>query len=332
MVVIVVVDGDLDVTFDKHPAQVNARVNVHVADAVNDNAHVNLNDDAEAHHSVLADRFEVTVRTIYRVLDALRAADLPLRAEQGRGGGYALDRHYSLPPINLNAREAAVLVAVASQAIQMRLVPFKSTLSSAVDKVRGALSASAQRELIEVLKQLKYVGVPALPAPPAVRSAVEDAWFGQQPVALRYRRAGRDTGSRVVRISGVVMERHVTLLDCVDVATGEERRLRLDRLGATTAIVAPADFTQVAGEEALTAYEWGGRTARRHFCSRCGITCFLRGYLEQLGGDYVSVVLNCLDGVDPAEIAVQHWDGRNNNWSAGPRSTPWPIKSAPRVA
>jgi predicted DNA-binding transcriptional regulator YafY len=179
---------------------------------------------------MLADRFEVTVRTIYRDLDALRDAHLPLRAEQGRGGGYALDRHYSLPPINLSAREAAVLIAVASQAIQMRLVPFKATLSGAIDKVRGALSVSAQRELLEVLKQLTYVGVPALPALPAVRSAVEDAWFGQRPVALRYRRKGGDTGSRTVRIAGVLMERHMTMLDCVDVTTGEERRLRLDRI------------------------------------------------------------------------------------------------------
>ncbi len=179
---------------------------------------------------MLADRFEVTVRTIYRDLDALRDAHLPLRAEQGRGGGYALDRHYSLPPINLSPREAAVLIAVASQAIQMRLVPFKATLSGAIDKVRGALSVSAQRELLEVLKQLTYVGVPALPAPPAVRSAVEDAWFGQRPVALRYRRKGGDTGARTVRIAGVLMERHMTMLDCVDVATGEQRRLRLDRI------------------------------------------------------------------------------------------------------
>jgi predicted DNA-binding transcriptional regulator YafY len=179
---------------------------------------------------MLADRFEVTVRTIYRDLDALRDAHLPLRAEQGRGGGYALDRHYSLPPINLSPREAAVLIAVASQAIQLRLVPFKATLSGAIDKVRGALSVSAQRELLEVLKQLTYVGVPALPAPPAVRSAVEDAWFGQRPVALRYRRKGGDTGARTVRIAGVLMERHMTMLDCVDVATGEQRRLRLDRI------------------------------------------------------------------------------------------------------
>ena len=99
------------------------------------------------------------------------------------------------------------------------------------------------------------------------------------------------------------------------------------RLGATTAIVAPAAFRLTAGEDALTMYEWGGRTGQRYFCSRCGITCFLRGNLPELGGAYVSVVLNCLDDIDVEEIAVQYWDGRHNNWEAGSRSTPWPVRA-----
>jgi predicted DNA-binding transcriptional regulator YafY len=36
----------------------------------------------------LAERFGVSVRTIYRDLDALRDADVPLSAERGPGGGY----------------------------------------------------------------------------------------------------------------------------------------------------------------------------------------------------------------------------------------------------
>ena len=52
----------------------------------------------------LARRFGVTVRTIYRDLDALRDASLPLRADRGRGGGYALDRSYTLPPVNFSPR------------------------------------------------------------------------------------------------------------------------------------------------------------------------------------------------------------------------------------
>ena len=48
----------------------------------------------------LADRFGVTIRTIYRDLDALRETSMPIAAERGRGGGYALDKSYSLPPVN----------------------------------------------------------------------------------------------------------------------------------------------------------------------------------------------------------------------------------------
>ncbi len=178
----------------------------------------------------IAERFGVTIRTVYRDLDALRLADLPLRAEQGRGGGYALDRHYTLPPINLNAREAAVLLAVARHATRMRLLPFTETLEGAADKIRGALSASAQRELLGILEKLTFVGVPALPAPAAVRQTIEEAWFSGRPVRLRYRRADGTAGERVVNVAGVVMERHATLLECVDVHTGEERHLRLDRI------------------------------------------------------------------------------------------------------
>src|SRR5512140_3525912 len=95
----------------------------------------------------LAERFGVTVRTIYRDLDALRDGELPVHAERGRGGGYALDRAYTLPPLALSAREAAILLTVGRYADEMRISPFGETLRSALDKVRAALSASAQREL-----------------------------------------------------------------------------------------------------------------------------------------------------------------------------------------
>jgi hypothetical protein len=100
------------------------------------------------------------------------------------------------------------------------------------------------------------------------------------------------------------------------------------KLGSTNAIVKPAAFTLLAGEASLGVYEWGGKIAKRYFCTTCGAHAFARGHLAQLGGDYVSVSLNCLDDIDVAEVAVGHWDGRHNNWQAGQRSTPWPIAPA----
>jgi len=178
----------------------------------------------------LAERFGVTVRTIYRDLEALRRASLPLMADRGPGGGYALDRSYSLPPVNFSAREGALLVALGRFAIDMRLLPFTETLQSALDKVRSALSTSAQRELLLRLQELSFVGVPALPTRKDVREALERAWFEQQPLRVTYVDRGFVERTCTVRIAAVVMERHETRIDGVDVETGEHRHLRLDRI------------------------------------------------------------------------------------------------------
>jgi predicted DNA-binding transcriptional regulator YafY len=172
----------------------------------------------------------VTVRTIYRDLDALRDASLPLAAERGRGGGYALDRSYSLPPVNFTAREAALLVAIGRHAIAMRLIPFTDTLESGLDKVRAALSTSAQRELLARLQELTFFGVPALPSKKEVRATIERAWFEQQPVRITYVDASYVETTSEVRIQSVAMDRHETRLMATAVDGGEPRPYRLDRI------------------------------------------------------------------------------------------------------
>jgi hypothetical protein len=100
------------------------------------------------------------------------------------------------------------------------------------------------------------------------------------------------------------------------------------KIAASARVVKPAAFRLVAGEAQLSTYEWGAKISKRFFCSCCGVHCFGRGYLEEVGGDYVSVNFNCLDDVDPSAIPLVYWDGRHNNWQAGPRPTPWPIRTA----
>jgi predicted DNA-binding transcriptional regulator YafY len=191
----------------------------------------------------LAERFGVTIRTIYRDLDSLRLANLPLAAERGRGGGYALDRSYSLPPVNFTAREAALLIAVGRNAIDSRLLPFSETLQSALDKVRAALSGSAQRELLARLEELSFLTVPALPSQAAVRAAVERAWFEQQPLRITYVDGDHLESTRDIRIRAVLMERRETRLDADDLRTGERRHFRLDRIARAQVLRQPPPLT-----------------------------------------------------------------------------------------
>ncbi len=178
----------------------------------------------------LAERFNVTIRTIYRDLDALRDADLPLGAERGRGGGYALDKSYTLPPVNFTAREAALVIAIGRYALDMRLMPFGDTLRSALDKLRAALSTSAQRELLTRLDELTFLGVPGLPSDAVVRAAVERAWFENQPLSITYVDGDKLETTREIHIRCVIMDRHETRLDAEVLSTGERRHFRLDRI------------------------------------------------------------------------------------------------------
>src|ERR671910_3615324 len=57
----------------------------------------------------LAERFEVSVRTIERDILALQEAGVPISAQLGRRGGYVLDRSMSLPPLNFTPAEAVAL-------------------------------------------------------------------------------------------------------------------------------------------------------------------------------------------------------------------------------
>jgi predicted DNA-binding transcriptional regulator YafY len=183
----------------------------------------------------LAERFGVSVRTMYRDLETLQEAELPLKAERGRGGGYALDKNYYLPPVAFSAREAALLVALAENALRMRTVPFKDTTASALDKLRAALSSSAQRELLDHMQTLRFAGIPTLPVDDDVRAVIEVAFFERAAVLVHYetpKGEERDgyLKTRRVRLRNVVMEGSVVLLNVTDVDDGAERQLRLDRV------------------------------------------------------------------------------------------------------
>jgi hypothetical protein len=114
----------------------------------------------------------------------------------------------------------------------------------------------------------------------------------------------------------------------VDAAKGSRCNCSIcAKVGQTGTSVKPDAFKLLAGEDSLGVYEWGPKISKRFFCKNCGIHCFGRGHLAELGGDYVSVNLNCLDDAELADMQVTFWDGRHNNWQAGTRSTPWPNQS-----
>ena len=86
----------------------------------------------------------------------------------------------------------------------------------------------------------------------------------------------------------------------------------------------PNAFRLQAGADALSDYQFGSKSAHHLFCRRCGVRPFGRGYVEQLGGDYVSINLAALDDVEPLELIeapLAYFDGRHDNWQNAPAET-----------
>jgi hypothetical protein len=98
------------------------------------------------------------------------------------------------------------------------------------------------------------------------------------------------------------------------------------KVGAVGVMVKPDAFRIVAGAGELVEYTKPGHPVVFPFCRRCGIHTHNVGDLPHAGGKFVSVFVNLIDDVDPNDFPVSHWDGRNDNWAAGTRRTPWPIK------
>lgn len=120
----------------------------------------------------LARRFEVSVRTVERDLDALRQSGVPIWTVPGRTGGYTLDKDHTLPPLALSPAEAlAVTLALRDSAGS----PFAEAARSAAQKVLATLPADVRGRERALEERMFEVGeqVPQHPHARTVAAAVE---------------------------------------------------------------------------------------------------------------------------------------------------------------
>jgi predicted DNA-binding transcriptional regulator YafY len=93
----------------------------------------------------LAGTFEVSVRTIYRDVEALCETGVPVVATPGKG--YRLMEGYFLPPLTFTADEAALLI-LGGELVRDRVDPLlRPAAESALRKLAGVLPADRRAEM-----------------------------------------------------------------------------------------------------------------------------------------------------------------------------------------
>ncbi len=81
------------------------------------------------------------------------------------------------------------------------------------------------------------------------------------------------------------------------------------RTGTLLTFVPIADFKLLAGEDALTDYQFNTKQIHHLFCATCGVRSFARG-VKPGGGEMCAINARCLEGVDADKLDIQHFDGK----------------------
>ncbi|MGH6927514.1 MAG: helix-turn-helix transcriptional regulator, partial [Dongiaceae bacterium] len=135
----------------------------------------------------LADEFEVSVRTIYRDIDELSAAGVPVYADRGPGGGFQLLDGYRTRLTGLTAGEAEtlLLVGLPGPAADLGLA---EPLAMARLKLLAAVPPSAGKGAARIGERfhLDPVDWYRRAAPPQHLPAIAQAVWGERRLAIRY--------------------------------------------------------------------------------------------------------------------------------------------------
>ncbi|UFQ14142.1 MULTISPECIES: helix-turn-helix transcriptional regulator [Streptomyces] len=195
--------------------------------------------------TTLARELEVSTRTVLRDIEALSTAGVPVYAERGRHGGFALLPGFQTELTGLNHDEAlALLVAGSRRGAQV--FGLGAALASAMRKVVDALPESsrataagaARRLLIDPETDLLARREAAEEVPDSTVTEVRRAVFAGHKLRIHYAAVGRAPTWRTVDPIGLVTVRGQGYL--LATRSGADRTYRLSRVLAAEELPEPA--------------------------------------------------------------------------------------------
>ena len=184
----------------------------------------------------LAATFEISRRTVYRDVQALCEAGVPVVAEPGRG--YTLPAGYFLPPLRFSADEAMILLLGAEVMAGSFDAEYGQVAQGAARKISGALPAERRAEVEALRAGLHFVESADLSAATAERLRVlRGAVVGRRSIRFAYQARYSADGpgarsEREVDPYGLARVAGIWYLVGYDHGRADLRNFRLDRIEA----------------------------------------------------------------------------------------------------
>jgi predicted DNA-binding transcriptional regulator YafY len=131
----------------------------------------------------LAATFETSKRTIYRDMEALSEAGVPVVAVPGQG--YALMEGYFLPPLSFRTDEATMLLLGSDVMAQQFDAQYRAAAQSAAAKIEGVLPAHLRDEVRYLQESFRFLA-PGDPAEHETLLYLRRAILDRRAVRFRY--------------------------------------------------------------------------------------------------------------------------------------------------
>lgn len=107
----------------------------------------------------LAEKFNVSSRTIQRDIDELSLLGVPFYSVLGKNGGYQMMNQKLLPPISFTEEEIISLIIIYKQLLQYEDTPFTFEIEGVIKKLLNQSTKSLKTKL-EVIEKHLYVEIP----------------------------------------------------------------------------------------------------------------------------------------------------------------------------
>src|SRR5918993_4528957 len=106
----------------------------------------------------IADRFEISLRTVYRDVKALMEAGVPIGSEAGKG--YFIVDGYHLPPVMFSQHEASAMSLAGKLVEKMTDLSVRKAYESALLKIKSVLNQSEKDHLENLQSSIQVLRYP----------------------------------------------------------------------------------------------------------------------------------------------------------------------------